>query len=92
MKHTKGPWRVQKGKSVEGEYSIESWDGNIATISLMEDEPEGIEEANAHLIAAAPELLEACKLAYEKLDNITAYHQVIFEKIHSAINKAEGDI
>lgn len=59
--HTKGKWKVLDGAIISdhlNEY------GNFHIVDLPE-RPEGCEndedKANANLIAAAPELLEACK-------------------------------
>lgn len=56
MKHTNGPWRV----SVKGDkfFGIESNDGNICILAA-EHKDRINKEANARLIAAAPDLLEA---------------------------------
>lgn len=53
--------------------------------------------ANAHLIAAAPELLEALQLAYDTLQISYPLHSsdmdkrgVIFDQIRAALAKATG--
>lgn len=46
-----------------------------------------VAKANAHIIAAAPELLEACKLAFEYPAISGDY---IKDKLQNAIAKAEG--
>jgi len=104
MKHTLGPWKVRKTN--DGIYLIESeerypivgeygWYGNKNTIT-----------ANAHLIAAAPELLEACKdLAHQlailnkkflnKNDKYSALQTGVvqsYNKAIKAITKAEGGV
>lgn len=94
MKHTDGPWMV--GDLVENDYEpryveVLGNDGIKHIAKAVYGETDEEAATNAHLIAAAPELLAACKAAYEKLDNITAYHQTIFEEIYSAISKAEGE-
>lgn len=50
-------------------------------------------EGNARLIAAAPELFEACKLAceyYEMLENATGVEHGVLKELRQAIAKAEG--
>ena len=61
--HTEGPWSVGEHapRGDEGRTIVINGPkgGNIADI-FFDDE---VDEANARLIAAAPELLEACKAA-----------------------------
>lgn len=60
-KHTKGPWSV----SQTGKYVRLCIPGTVLNICKMEIN--GDEEANARLIAAAPELLEALKALCSEL-------------------------
>lgn len=46
--------------------------------------------ANANLIAAAPELLEACKLALDALEYYTEYDTIAKLKLKEVIQQAEG--
>ena len=58
-KWTPGPWAATSEDNGEWDIYSESWD--IATVAAragMED-PNGRSDANAHLIAAAPDLAEA---------------------------------
>lgn len=76
MKHTPGPWKARKGfhadtieifhpdKSVKPPF----YPCEIATIASDRDTAKA--KANARLIAAAPELLEALKLAANALDKM----------------------
>lgn len=48
------------------------------------------ELANGRLIAAPPELLEACKAAVGRLEAIRPYNPVFLTDIKRAIAKAEG--
>ncbi len=87
-KHTPGPWNnagFYNEADMERCY-ITSKGKGIAW--LYGDNDETI-EANANLIAAAPELLEALKLAYQLLEDGYSDFQdlAIMEK---AIGKAEG--
>jgi len=63
MKHTQGEWE-QYGNGV---FKKDKSD-NIAVITLTGDKDETL--ANAKLIAAAPELLERLKWAYNKIHRI----------------------
>ena len=97
MTHTPGPWKVCNfDKSVS--CTIDSVNGVVVA------EPSGPEgswgsvkeehEANAHLIAAAPELLEACKTALGSMQRYGIKQGSREEKevfvIEQAIAKAEG--
>lgn len=79
-KHSKGPWVCVKEKS--GMYGIEQPGGYYIaeTIDGMEDSEH---EANAHLIAAAPELLEALRAAEDSVGDIKT-----LEIVRAAIAKA----
>ncbi len=93
MKHTKGKWEVST-------ISVSDWKsvaiGNneliIAHLVIRDNEITKEDEANAKLIAAAPELLEACEMVdkfFEKTDilNINENRKV-WEVIQQAIKKA----
>ena len=77
--HTPGPWRFMS----TGEY--------LAVFANMQGGTKVIcpvkiaDEADAHLIAAAPDLLEAAKLAVSNIMSIEAHY-----KLSAAIAKAEG--
>ena len=106
--HTPGPWKVLtsfgstlKGHAVayEDEQTMSivarCWDNDTA-------EEHGSFEANARLIAAAPELLEAAKLMLNRMgESVRAcghteslksfYENSIFaDQLRAAISKAEG--
>ena len=73
MKHTPGPWKVDQNDEYPGNYIVREfcnlWDENEAIWDT--DDPQQFtalcqeDDANARLIAAAPELLEACKIGAE---------------------------
>jgi len=98
--HTPGPWEVSGFPKSEG-FSILTGKGRCVAerYPAAVSEKEGEEmEANARLIAAAPELLEACKKA---LMVITSIKEVlksdgmpsmlkIEKEIQQAISKAEA--
>ena len=78
MDHTKGPWKefvdslgyvyiVGPNHKVEQDLEIALHTGTICYIGDME-ETDGIDHANARLIASAPSLLEACREAVEVLE------------------------
>lgn len=83
MKHTKGrPWKVYNNgmdSSGRGVYRIEHRREEL--------------EANARLIASAPELLEACKALVETIKEILPIegYSSYTEQAKQAIKKAEGE-
>jgi len=84
--HTPGPWIARlEGKLANDIIQIE---GDGRTIVQVWDFPEVIH--NAHLIAAAPELLEACYkvLASYKTDDLESY---AIPAIEQAIAKTKGE-
>jgi hypothetical protein len=69
MSHTPGLWTIRKQQgnswSILGKVPANDVDMIGAPVECRLADVHSI-EANAHLIAATPELLEACKAAYEK--------------------------
>ena len=90
VKHTMGPWYLDFD-TVSTEPRRKGY--VLAQVSFGSIDPDEV-KANAHLIAAAPELLEACKHAirilelYAPPDDPVA-HKVI-DILRTTINKAEG--
>lgn len=90
-KHTPGPWIWANG--FKGLYGAGK-DNEV----LDHAEYEGMwlgpnAKANASLIAAAPDLLEACKEAIKELEDCLSapsYDWDFYEKLRRAIAKAEG--
>lgn len=88
-KYTPSPWTaagdIVTGRDENGMRSP------IATISNNWRNRE-IDRANTHLIAAAPDLLEACQFAYNELHAGRALknYALLMDKLKDAINKAEG--
>ena len=85
MKHTPGPWKAEIKPSM-GRLMIHGFDNNavckMASVRSLEEN-----KANACLIVAAPELLEACK-NLENDNNAIPKHA--WDMIQQAIAKAEG--
>ena len=68
-KHTEGKWRVLDGAILSGKINkYGNW--IIAGLDRVRTEED---EANLRLMAAAPELLAACKMALSALDNCALY-------------------
>lgn len=98
MKYTEGPWEVRQAGGLKPSYAIapkgmRPSGGCIAMIPHREGR-EHISKANARLIASAPELLEACKLAVSLLSEIRedeGGHKAMTDfSLKQAIAKAEG--
>jgi len=96
-KHTPGPWSAQRLAERWGAFCINGKDG-IRIVSCMLNNKRTRQEkrANAMLIAAAPDLLEALKCAHSELhsqqdgimESFTYAH--VIKTIDAAIAKATG--
>ena len=103
MKYTEGPWTIEVpcGFPYSGIYIVptvrKDFPFHIAQIRQLREREES--EANAQLIAAAPELLDACKNARILLSNVTipmginkqgTKINIIYEQVKAAIDSAES--
>ncbi len=72
MKHTPGPWSYGNGeiRVIGGNINLLDRLDPIAIVKRM-DEPE--QQANAALIATAPDLLEACQISHKVLKDFIEY-------------------
>ena len=89
--HTPGPWYVV-GEDCEGRQIIASGnpEDNRATViaqTFICDE----EQANARLIAAAPDLLEALEQALTMLHDVYNKDTPSIARLRATINKAQGN-
>lgn len=110
VKHTPGPWFEQTGFADDVEITADSRQGMVAICAMDLDFTGHIgveQEANARLIAAAPDLLEALEtLDASWLADFPAgpdgdysgrfvspaeEHVVIWRKIRAAIARARGE-
>jgi hypothetical protein len=101
--HTKGPWRIAYTDGSGPEY-ITANDVSLVTLrwgcsccknTITEfSELSAEEQANARLIAAAPDLLDACKrlLEVEPPRLTTGEERETFRLALAAIAKAEGSL
>lgn len=80
-KHTPGPWRY-----VDGYFDCDVWAGNKKVLSY-ERHPTDEDRANARLMAAAPELLEACRVAVMALA-AAAERDPAFNRDYEAVSAA----
>ena len=89
--HTPGPWKIERHYSPGYKnISAEKHTALAQVVWCMEDEDRSPEcEANAHLIAAAPELLEALEALV--LDESKEYIPTrLWSAARAAIEKATG--
>ena len=94
-KHTPGPWRVAVGR--QGMINVFSNEARSTVASCGNANPEnseisGCNEANANLIAAAPELLEALKKAISglKLNHCGSIDGMTIIEMEAVVDKARG--
>jgi len=105
MKHTKGPWVLKKNFLNDEYLDINTEIGNVGSVNTVqaflrgnlasEFKVSGVTEemckANANLIAAAPEMLEALE-AVIKSNNAAMKNHETANKIIFAIKKARGEV
>lgn len=92
-KHTEGPWTATKFNPVTGEIDdcylyVEP---GIAVIERKVKGHDQHDTANARLIAAAPDLLEALELADAALSGANMNMNVVERKVKAAIARARGE-
>lgn len=89
--HTAAPWLITR---VSGNPSIIHFPPNkspVAIASVFERTQPEATDANARLIAAAPELLEACRVTLANLELIGTHPNTLpMKALKSAIAKAEA--
>lgn len=95
--HTPGPWEVRSGDVIRRPHWIRGGGHTIAEVFWDEYFDEGDPAANAALIAAAPDLLDACKLVQPVLERYAlegpagnSVAEQFRDALRSAIAKAEG--
>ena len=95
-RHTPGPWFIER-----------EWDMQPGTICILGDGMDGqpwlvccgsddcsadeVLEANANLIAAAPDLLAACQEFVRKVESGEARSRRSYAQMKAAIAKARGE-
>jgi hypothetical protein len=85
-KHTPGPW--QDFVNDDGELIVQMGKSHRVFVADMEGSCSHC-HANARLIAAAPELLQACEAALKLADEMNEGD--LYDQIKSAIAKAKGE-
>ena len=95
-KHTKGPWTATKHDQHWVRVNVTIKAGGNTWVAFMPDEDKEERMANARLMAAAPELLEACRMAMmlRQLGGIIPESRVVVDAVveaaEAAIAKAKG--
>ena len=88
--HTQGPWAIEDctpGESTGLRFAINSKDNVIARTTDGGKEA----QANARLIAAAPELLEQCKFLEKLLAMIHHESSPMLADLRAILDKVEGE-
>jgi len=94
--HTPGPWTLDPrgGGVVRGskvyQYARGAGQRQLALACLHDDLGPEEREANARLIAAAPDLLEACEAVLKRLEGHSQLSDAEFDALESAVTKARG--
>ena len=76
--HTPGPWEAQLATGDLVPSVITQNGDGIAEVYNFNPHDSSVAVANARLIAAAPEILEALKLCFEVIDQVTAENMADF--------------
>ena len=91
-KHTPGPWEIKR--HFDSCYRYISAPEHIALAQVVwcveEEERSPVCEANAHLIAAAPDLLEALEELADQYQYVNQFDS-FYEQARAAIAKAKGE-
>lgn len=98
VKHTPGPWKVRemaRGGEIRGYFVAApdvngfAYDAEILGEDEYRDEQTGMARwrADAHVAAAAPELLEALKAIQDAVPDL---NDALWRQVDAAISKAEG--
>lgn len=96
-KHSPGPWTVRRGTNIYGKRTDVGYVtciANAGSFSSNEVDTDAENQANAVLIAAAPDLLKACKDVLEWIDPPTATpdeHRLATERLRAVIRQASPE-
>lgn len=97
VQHTPGPWEWDDMRTKlvghKGAKVLQDGEGMwdlCSCVAVVDDKPERA-RSNARLIAAAPDLLEALKLADAMLSGANMNANVVEQKVRAAIAKATGE-
>lgn len=84
--HTPAPWRHEPGRDGKPPYVVRGSEGGFVVMGMAAER----QEADAALIAAAPELLEALEVVLHLCHVIKAPDGPALDKARAAIAKARG--
>ena len=89
--HTPGPWQIDQDDVRRGVFHLYAWDRDLLERRIADpDIYDARDNANARLIAAAPELLEACETTLANLAPAYASEHLVIKRLRAAIAKARG--
>jgi hypothetical protein len=90
-KHTPAPWVLKAPTARNNCFQILPKDGNITIAEVYcAGRTVDNQDANAALIAAAPELLKALKAVFDAVEKHGKVDNVVMCKVDAAIEKAGG--
>lgn len=92
--HTKGSWSINHSPNCHNQWSVSADDGDLNGFSRICQLEGSDDEANANLIASAPDLLSALEglvIAYQVLDGSITHAGSRHSHAMAAIAKATGD-
>lgn len=90
MKHTKGPWTTKTSSQDDFTIDIINEDGKLSVAAVYHNYTDEA-EANATLISAAPEMLEALELVLNDNRLMNAMSREQARAILDAVKKAKGE-
>lgn len=96
--NTPRPWRLEWSTRSPSLHVIGSDGMTVATVHVYASLTGDLDQSNAHLISACPDLLEACKEVVEQLRDWRDNHELspssemeyLFDVTRAAIAKATG--
>jgi hypothetical protein len=88
--HTAGPWEVHNDARFENPFRIVSANGELIANLNVKGYALDKGQANGTLIAAAPDLLEACKKLVAAMNQLDKGHHAEVAFAESAIAKSES--
>lgn len=92
IEHTPGPWRLEYHATQEGKGgTMENWViGGDGHLIIKLPAWSKVQQANARLIAAAPDLLDALESVIDRGDADSVFATPVLKKAREAIAKARG--